>query len=104
MASEIYQKIIEFELKSGKMRWNEICNNILDVYIILFPPEKRQYTDMELWQVLFEPQIDKEAKKNKLENVMKDESQFLFFNTLVPLFLEDKFKEGFQLVKTMNFK
>ncbi|NBP57556.1 hypothetical protein EBU71_13670 [bacterium] len=90
----IYTLIQKFEASSGKLRWNEICNDIVIVYNDMFPKHEQQYTESDLWSLLFEPNILKMEKQRYLEECLKDEKHILFFSKLLPYFLQDKFKEG----------
>ena len=96
----IYQLIEQYELQSGKQRWNEICLDIVYVYKELIVEDKL-YTELELWSLLFEPGTLKTEKQKKLEESLKDTKHTLFFSKVLPYFLQDKFKEGLEQGKIL---
>jgi hypothetical protein len=97
----IYTQIEQFEQASGKLRWNEICNDIVGVYQDLFAKHEQLYTAVDLWSLLFEPTIMKEKKQTTLGKVMHDEKHAQFFTKLLPFLLQDQFKEVLNLGKTL---
>lgn len=101
---DFYKTLETLEKSSGKQRWNDICNDIVEIYLTSFRTEEHQYKDVELWNLLFEPRVDKVKKKEKLSQVLREIKQSEFFLTAVPIFLQDKFKEGIAVVKKMEIK
>lgn len=101
--NEIFEKILTASADSGRMRWNEIVNDIITVYFEIFDGDKL-YERNELWALLFEPNNDKEEKKNKLDHCLRNSKNHDFFLRVLPILLKDNFKGVEKLVKNTDIK
>ena len=76
---EFYGKLLHCEAKSGKMRWNAICEDLVTLYEHSFEEKKRLIPSRELYSLLFEPYQKQEVNKKKLNNLFQNTTYQQFF-------------------------
>ena len=104
MVDQVYDTLVYEVSISGKMRWNEICIDIVEVYRNIFQGQKQIIDLEELWQLLFEPDQDRQTKENKIKEYSNDSAHAEFFTNILPVLLKDDFKEGVRLGKELKLK
>lgn len=84
-----FKKLLKKSSESGKLRWNAIVEELLDIYDDMIVKSEQKYTRDELWNVLFEPTINAEQKLAKIVEVSKESNHSKFFYEVVNEGIED---------------
>lgn len=86
---DFFDKLLKKSSESGRMRWNAIVEEILDIYESKFTQEKRMLTREEFWKILFEPYIQTELKKKEILHISKNNEHKSFLLDIVNIGIDD---------------
>ena len=84
-----YSKLLENTTKSGKLRWNAICEDIISIYLNKFIDTERLINHDIFWDLLFNSDKNIPEKKQVLNNIFKSEKHFTFFENIVFIAIDD---------------
>jgi hypothetical protein len=84
-----YDKLLENTTKSGKMRWNAICEDIISIYFSSFLDNKRILNHDTFWDLLFNSSDNTNEKKKRLQIIFTDIDHFTFFRDIVFIAIDD---------------
>jgi hypothetical protein len=101
---EIFNKINKFRSQSGGQRWNLICIDICDLYILLIKEQKDLlYTYDELWDFLFHSYTVESSQYIKYLTVCKNNKvNKNFFYNVVYKAIEDPPAEWWNVISSIN--
>jgi hypothetical protein len=89
LTEDFFNKLLKKSSESGRMRWNAIVEEILDIYESKFTQEKRMLTRKELWELLFEPYMQTELKKKDIIHISKNDEHRSFLLDIVSIGIDD---------------
>jgi len=84
-----YSKLLKNTNNSGRMRWNAICEDIINMYLHNIPENSRLINRDRLWDILFNPYEKSDIKKKDLEVLFKNKEHLIFFKDIVYIAIDD---------------
>lgn len=88
-SERFYKKLIQKASESGGMRWNAICEDIINIYLHEIPELNRMVSRDFLWDLLFNPQENENEKRKEIKRLFQNEQHRDYFMNRVYIGIDD---------------